>query len=885
MNRPARRPTIPLLPRLNPARRIKRESVRRQRAITALRRRAESRLPAAPANPLGAWAVGADGSTFRTAAIVSTQAYTIREVFQTPAGSTWSIRLDVIPRTTPTTLKVNMHGGIHGVTKRTHPANGTWALAAGANAWTFELVGSTYVAGSIWETGCATAHVPGTEIDAAAECNRLAEWARLHAPATIHLPPGGLYVQSAMIRWPESAAVIGQGGRRTFFWVADLADMPDGAPVTHVMGTGAGAGTTGRNVSDTYWHGFTIYGARHTSALGRGYHAVDLGGDSDTGVALNITLEDIGIIGSAGYGMSWGGGNAKVDCYLIRCRIIFADGDLSDCKNKIDGNFHITYDRPRLGWHALGTQGTSLEPTLNLATVSVTTTNGSSVFTIPRTTDTACQPGEIATMTGPTVRGISLTGSFRVVDISGGVISLDTVTQTASSGGTSTESTVTFCCPHISDGDRAKDMRGLHMNLLYPVWRGECFGRNVLQGRGGVGGIGNGLGASYCSIVGAKGYDLTPSWVRTTGNVGSFITLNGHAQSAVDVKFYTTGGAAGFTATSTSDGCLVDDFYIEGSSTPIIARGDRTKIGKGEVRDYTVAGIELDGATVSVIQELGEDPFTATAVGGSSPTTTNVYAPSHGQGASFTVGFSGAQSGNGLIIDPSNVGTYTATRVDADNFTVPLVGSATSADPFGGNSPLARYGSTAHIAPDITVDNVTFRLSAARASGCVEVSITTRVSGAKIRNCVFSSAAGEAAAVTDNGTDTVWGPGNSGLPNCQETMALPADGSGYTLKLGDSGKMLINPSNAAAQNTVTLPNQSSTATLPEGWWIEVQANNSTGTNGIQLQTVSGTISNANNASSNPGTITSSTSGAAGKLVWRATTGWRFFPYSGTWTLA
>lgn len=1023
---------------------------------------------------------GADGTTFQTTNVVSTQAYLVRDIFQTPGKNTCTIRLDVIPTITPTVLTVKIPGGLNGTNRRQHPADGVaWPLLAGADAWTFELLNSHWVIDSVFYPGNAVAYVPGTIIDSSTQLNALAAWARTHGPAIVQLPIGGLYVRGATVRWPENCKVMGHGQRRTFSWLADARDMPSYGSTKHLWGTGAGTSQDFANISNAIWQGVWLLGNRQHGKYLAGQHLIDLGGSTDLGVPITLLFDDMGLNGGAGYCMSWGGENAKFYCMMRKCTIGFSDSDTIDCKNRLNGNVVIDYDQCNFLWHALNTQGTALEAThtsaitipitvtngsrlfsvpqsfdpglvvgdivtiaaatfhqlnpsgdrtiistasgnytfsvtlgqsaanatgtstgigvtwyskslsaITIASIPITTVNGSTQFTIPRDTDLATQAGEITTMTGAVVNGLNPNGSLRVMAITSGspgsitldtledfnlqanpltpqgigtavirvnmpghgrigatkiqftgtvngngitinpatvydgtIIDIDTIQTTvggsanaltafggsaptatiwtaATSGSTSAGSNVTWSCPHISDGDVTADMRGIFMLNRSPTWQGECFGRNVYRGRGGDIQHGAGLGGSYMSIVGARFRDLGPAWLKNTTNSGQIVQMLGIGMHCVDIAGETGGGASLVVIGSDSVACILDDFYITGSVLGLDIRGDFAKVSNGYVENYGIstnastvrAGASLDGATIADDQFLTADPFTANYTGGPSPTTTNVFAEAHGRvGPTFNVQFAGAVNANGLTVVPSNQpdSTYLATVVDANNYTVNLAGIATSVDAFGGDSVRAIYGSVGHTALGVQMSNVQFKLTANRSSGCVDVFLSSHVANPQVTGCGFYSATGQTCVITDNSLNstTVWGPGNIGLPNNQRIIPLPADGSGITLTIADSGAMLVNPTNAAGINVVTLPDNTLVSTAPPGFWVDCQARNTTGANGIRFQTVAGTITDANNNSSNPGTFTSSTTGATCRIVWGASPNYRAQTKAGTWTLA
>lgn len=743
--------------------------------------RAQSRFFGAAVSPLAAVAVGADGETYISPVIVSTQCWTIRDVFQTPAGSTISIRLNLQPNDVPTSLVVRIDGGMNGVTRGKHPADGSWTVTPGANPYTYELVGSTWVAGSVF--GGGHAYVPGSLLESSVEFDRVNDFARAHAPATIYLPWGGMYIRDMKVSWPESCRVEGHGGKNTFFFQADYADM-GASPIANVMGTGPSSEYG--NVAELYLSGFTLYGNRPYNRYQRGSHAFSPGTDTDTGVPITLVCEDVHVIGSGGYGTSLGGYNAKVDCVFDRCSWIFSDSDNFDIKNRTNLNDRVLFRNCRFGWHAMGSQGTNVTSVnttgssdtyaSSLGSNPITTVAGQTYITIPVSKDSNARAGEVATLAGlDIVDGVNPNGSWNCISVSGG-ITLETG-QTPSVGGvTGGGSTGTMFMPHISIGDCIIDFRGIRHSVTEATWDGELSNRNGFRQRGGQTGAINGIGGTNCSFHGIRGVDHTPDWVAGTDGEGrGFVTLLGVGAIVRDIALQSSSSIC-IAIGAAASGYKVSDCMINGGTIGIQCRGEKGKIYDNDINDCSQKGIEVWGYTSGAQIPLDENPFTAVV----SSSTVTVAHPAHGFSNGQNVRFAGVSNSNGITIRSVNTDpAYAISGVTTNTYDISATGSALTTDAWGGASIQVYVEAGDHDATENEIRGNTFRQSdvgntaVAIAIGVTNDGASGRASETAIN---FNRNFGYSRSHEDNGNGTKWGIGNEGgFPNqiTVDTIAVP----------------------------------------------------------------------------------------------------------------
>lgn len=789
---------------------------------------------------------------------------------------TISIRLDVIPSTTPATLSVRVSGGLNGLTRGLHPADSMqdnitevpWTLGPGPDPFTRELAGSSWVPASVFSGGYA--YVPGTLVIADPELNLLLEWARLNAPATVQLPVGALYVKYQVVRVPENVTFLGHGNRTTYFFLTDqyaathadqslssnpftplgvgsrivsvhaaghnqvagqlvrftsvtagdgitipnsnfyairavidannftiqVADQATGTTSfggsgvtarysggpSHVIGTGTMDGAPSySNVANTLWQGFTVYGNRGHQTYRAGQHAIDLGGDLDVRVPLTITWRDIHDIGSAGYGVSFGGFNAKVDIFFEQSEIRFTDGDNIDDKNRLSLNNVTNVSRMLFGYHAMGDQGTNLKPIYAVPNNGATTAAGSSIITLRlNSLDLGGgRAGETVTITGATVfNGVNINGTWLVLTGSGTTNITFECGQVASGPGTGGGAGMHYFLPNISIGDNIVDTRGLGWTIRDCYWEGELFQRNGFSQRGGSLTGPAGLGGDGLTISNVRGLDLTrPEVAGTDGGGRGFVTLRGRNANVRNIFFQATSGVGISTNATDTDAPIVSDFYIEGVQIGITCFCDNGSFSFGRIVNATQIGVQVYGGEGGVSQEPGNDPLNGVTLG---QNIINVLAPNHGRTTGQQVGFAGVVNANGLVLLGSNTRTYPCTVVDADNFTVmgEAGPGATATTPYGGDDITLEYPSGIHIATNNRFFHVlTIQDGANTAVGWSVGSDGTRQVGRAANTWIdFCDDDGSSVPRIDYGDNTSWGSmnGSSLLTNvAADTVTAP----------------------------------------------------------------------------------------------------------------
>jgi hypothetical protein len=723
--------------------------------------------------------------------------------------------------TTGDSVVVRIDAGMHAVTKRAHPAQDTWTVTV-VDSDTFTLDSSVWVADSIFEGGHC--YIAADLIDASPELYRLNKWLLDNGGGYLKLPMGGMYLQSGMVRIPSRVIAEGYGPGATFFFKADYEDMvtPFGAAI------GNGPGTTqtngGRNnIEKTIWQDFSVYGNRGKQPAA-GYHSINFGTATDA-AQLEITLFRIHSWGSAGYGIAWGQDVGRQRCMIKECIISFSDNDGMDFKNHLDDSSDINIVDTEVNYWAMGSRGTDIQEAQPLTTDSISTTNGTSVITMLR--DDAgrnARPLETVTIFGATaVGGIDPNGSWLIRKQDADYYYLETG-QTASGTATGGGGSAEFYCPHISPGDRAIDMRGPNWKLNNITCRGEMFGRNGVNQRGGLVNDPNGTGADYLFVNGLYIEDTGPAQLESENDSGQLragISLGAFSSVLTNIVIKTKG--IGIQTQGIASDTKISNFIIEGARIGIDARGSDFTFSNGTIVDSIEKGVQVWGATISDEQQLEDDPFTSTL--GSNVVT--VTAEAHGQIIGDTVAFSGAESGNGIEIIRSNVGNYTIIAVPtADTFTISDGGDlATASGAFGGSSVNVFYGTTANTAYRTTFIGVKTKQTDANTAigwsiGIPQVGPNGRAEDTKIIACHDEDSD---TPYEDAGTNTLWGPANTGgLPVNIETLGIRrginTQVDSFILALTDAGKLV--EGNKGTGMNITVPPNTDVA-FPIGTWVDI----------------------------------------------------------------
>ena len=817
--------------------------------------RAQSRGVSSVVSPYAAVAVCGDGSIYSSGVVVTPEAYTIRDAFQTEGGSTISIRLRRQPQVSPVgkTMRVRIGGGIHAATRGAHPADGTFVFAAGPNPYTFELVGSTWggdytysVAGVSYTSshvfGGGHCYVEGAAVDASEKLNALSNYARAHGGADVRYPNGGMYILNQRNCWRENCRYRGGGGKNTFFFVADSDDMIDGV-VYHPFGTTQfeydGMPEEYGNVSELYLEGFTVYGNRTHAIYRAGMHTFDYGADTDTGVSITVNVRDVHGIGSAGYGNSLGGYNFKVDCVFDQCSFTWSDGDNFDIKNRLSRDDRVLFRACGWGWHAMGDQGTNIGPTRALPNNPITTYTGSPRVSIARSNDTDANRCEFITIAGASsFDGIDPNGSWPCVDLDSTNIYFD-IGQTPTAGGvTGGGSSATMFMPHISVGDCVVDFRGIRHACDGGTWTGENFQRNCFRQRPGGEEKPSGEGGTECTFRGLKGLDLSPAWMADTSGAGrGFVTLLGEGGIVYDITFRTKQSIC-FSVGSAAIDWQISKFRVRGARLGAQIRGERGKLHDGFFLDWIEKGVEVWGATSSVDIALPPDPFTATP-GGS---TVTVNAPDHSKTTGASVRFPGVVQGNGITIRLANENpAYTITVVDDGHFTISASGSALTADPWGGSSAQATFAAGDHDAVDNQIYNVTFIRTDDSTAKAISIGKSDGGSDGQASRTRLHGNTYIGDATTpweDEGDDTDWAGLNSGgFPNNLRADTVTVPGlvtAGYQLIAtydyavdGASSSIECHTLGAYSEIKVAAIELTHGSGSSQNWQVQVSEDNST----------------------------------------------------------
>lgn len=335
-------------------------------------------------NPGGAIAVSYTGETYPTAPVVTPQLVTLRDVREASSGSGLTeVLLHNVPAQSldGVSCKVRVTGGMHGETKRAHPACGTFTLIGTANPYVYELTGCTWVAGSLFGGGYL---IPAsvTPIEAVSILNAMSDWAEEKGPTYIRLPLGNIWLESATLRWPSQSQITGAGGavRGTVFIAADTNVNLGNSIHTVIMGMGVNG--TYQN-GDIDWSGFAVYGDRLHAPDRFGGAVISLGGTLDEDTLLRGSMTDIWMIGSVGYSLSFGNNNSKQDFVVDKCGMLWCGSDAVDIKNSEDNNARLWFLNCQCHYWAMRDQGTDKQNTVSIVTDGITTTASSTTCKIP----------------------------------------------------------------------------------------------------------------------------------------------------------------------------------------------------------------------------------------------------------------------------------------------------------------------------------------------------------------------------------------------------------------------------------------------------------------------------------------------------------------------
>jgi hypothetical protein len=606
----------------------------------------------------------ANGETFETGVIITDSARRIRNIYQTPAASTVTVEFfDEHDYQDGDTVSVRP-GGWDSISLLRHCAFGEWEVSI-VSPTTLVLNGSTWSASKFLH---GYTFLEDDLIDAAPVLIEANSWAASRGGGFISLPAGFIFVLSGddtvssvtAISFPSNIEWCGKGENATCIATGDylnrfLLQVVDSSNVT---------------IRD-----LTTFGNRQAQANG-GYHSVRVGNETDDNE--NITFMDMSILGSPGYGSGWQGDRSMRNCRMIRVKIIECDSDGTDWKNRNSNNEGNTFDTITFKYCGLFEIGTDFAAVTTLGADPIATVSGSSIVTI---TQNPRPNGGVTISDALEVAGITLQGSYRVVDRPTGTTYTIDSGQVANATTTGGGSNVKVRAPAISAGDAYCDLRG-HVLLSNIYCFMDFWSTNGIDAQTGTAGESNGEGAFESVFSNIQVKHLGEYWNGGTAGMtvgGEDLRVEGIVVDGTDSGVY---------ALERSRRCTIR------GTVKNAARGFRVQ---GEIIDLTsclafrcsTAGFIIGGTTLNGNDLLDANPFTTT----SASATVSVRHVLHGFATSQSVTFAGATTFNGVTIS----GAYTVTVVDGDNYTITASGAASASGAGGGSAVTAAYTINPHL--------------------------------------------------------------------------------------------------------------------------------------------------------------------------------------------
>jgi hypothetical protein len=737
---------------------------------------------------------------------------------------------------------VNMRvGGWHGTTLMRHPANGAWTITV-VSPTTFTLNGSATPVGHVFLHG----FVYKTLVDARPEMTRLLNWLASEGGGRLELPFGTLAIASSdttvgtgtAVSIPSNVHIHGQGIGHSNIVCADNLNK-------FVLQS---IGTSNWKFSD-----FTIYGNRGYMGVG-GYHAIRAG--SPDYITEYGILENLEILGSAGYGIGYQSEGSFQHMRLDRVRICESDSDGLDFKNRLDRNDDLVFNNVEVTDFGLGQIGTAAATTKTLGANPIATTSGSPTVTVTETSHGRLT-GQVVTITGAaSVGGLTINGSHTMQVVSANAWSYQ-ASSNASSTATGGGSAVVVQSPFYSSGDAGIDIRGPaqvrdpNIMLSFP---GSC----AIRLRFGEPGGGNGEGANRSTLTGAR-VRMRPG-ANPIGTIGLAVYSDDTAVSSFSVQ-------------DTNVGVLVQ------------ASADNTSIGSGSVANNGTYGMWIQGENVAVsgvrardcgtsfyvhgevITEEGgypPDPFTTT----SGSAVVAVSHPAHGHANGDSVTIYDAALFNNVDLD----GVYVIAGVTTNSYTVTAHTTANASGSGGGADVSWSWVGNIHLTKGI-------KLVGCGSEGATVVGyqLGSRSLGTTITSCHSDDT--DLAGLVDADPRSRVGPGNTGkLPNKEPVIALPTDGTPTVLTVADLGVTYNLQSNATVKAPITFP---AITTHMVGSSVRIALNAAIGVrlipNGAAIR-VLGAATGATTLA-----IESTTNGAAVTFRAVTTSVWEAEAVVGTWT--
>lgn len=363
-------------------------------------------------------------------------------------------------------------GGYHGTTWRAHPGNVTdteveriddyWLSLTG----TVAAVNSAFWHGLLWRTGDNTTGY-------AATLNELSLQVEEAGGGFIEFP-GGFIGLETQLWFRSNVFFLGKGKDVTNFVSIDGNE-------THPLREYGMRNHGGQ--------GFTVWGMRQRKNVFGARHAIRAGADGLE--TFNFRIIDVGVKGSAGYGIAYQD-DAKYTRCVLDVEVDESDADNFDIKNRMNSNSgnNINIRGRNCGLLWVGVDG----PEYNFNADPFTTVSGSSIVTVAWTAEVApnvdaqAYYGIHSRVTYPnagTLNGIDMGGTFTIVGRVVGGYSVETE-QTATSSGTGGGTGLIEQPALVAQGDAVIDLRGEDWQGGEIRYEGALFMRSGPRFRGGT---------------------------------------------------------------------------------------------------------------------------------------------------------------------------------------------------------------------------------------------------------------------------------------------------------------------------------------------------------------------------------------------------------------
>lgn len=657
--------------------------------------------------------------------------------------STFMVRTEWQPKITPASVVIRIEGWDL-TTNWAHPLDRASALPWSLRPKTheqfywFEVLGSVYKPAMFLE---GHMYVPGTLIEGSTGWNAAMDYVRANGPCHLWAPAGIAYLSDDFVRLAEGVHIHGISRRMTGWALADRADQPtqlNAVLASGVIPSGGGAAVRGQ-ISETIIEDMGSWGNRAWQVFNAGQHAWRIGNETERQTPNSYKVIRCMNAGSAGYGVKLSGdGSWKTKIEFEDFEGRGSDGDGLDMKNALNLNDKIAITNAKMYYWALGAWGTHLEPDNPMIVDPIKTTNGSNIIQLPRLRATPTTTGLERNARGDMVTFVSgpatfnnmpiLGASYRFVGYSNDAYpnqkillqwSGAEVANADSAGGGGAG--VVINAPAYDPGDVALDGRG--HNIIYD----RCYAENYIalhpgfRGRGGdpaIGASSNGEGAVGIRMLDCKVKDTTPAWIAALNDVTALagavgdsnagFAIEGLDASVVNPQMEGAGCACLIRANSGSKNVTITNPRASNVRTGFLCEGEGISVDGGVLNDVAYAGGLVHGGVQSQREQMTANPITPDAIGSQ---VCNILDVGHPLQTGNGIGFIGVtnSTSNGLLIQRSNLKTYSITYIDADHYSViadlvaPNTG-ATNLDPFGGDGLEIRYTGLAH-----TARNVEFR--------------------------------------------------------------------------------------------------------------------------------------------------------------------------------